>query len=171
MLSLAGAGNTRPTAREIADAAGISVRSVYVHFDDLDDLFRAAADRHLAQMAELLTPVDAALPLAERIAAVGRAAGRDPRAVRCGPPRRRAVGTAVPALADVLRQGRTVGRHDIERLFGAELGGRDDEDVALSAITTMMSAEAWDSLPGAGPLGRAAARGRRPCGRPLLEGA
>ena len=146
VLSLAGAGNARPTAREIADAAGISVRSVYVHFDDLDDLFRAAADRHLAQMAELLTPVAAGLPLAERIqAAVGQRVAIHE---RFGAVRRAAEQWAPqsPALAEVLRQGRTVGRQDIERLFGAELGGRDDEDVALSAITTMMSAEAWDSL-------------------------
>ena len=146
MLSLAGTGNARPTAREIADAAGISVRSVYVHFDDLDDLFRAAADRHLAHMAELLVPVDAALALPDRIAASveQRVAIHE----RFGAVRRAAEQWAPQsaALADLLRQGRAVSRNDIERLFGAELKGRGDEDITLSAITTLMSAAAWDSL-------------------------
>jgi AcrR family transcriptional regulator len=145
-LKLAGQGHARPTAREIADAAGISVRSVYVHFDDLDDLFRAAADRHFEQMASLLQPVDATLPLAERVAA-----STDQRIQiheRFGAVRRAAEQWAPqsPALAEMLRQGRIVGRQDIERLFGAELTGRADHDTSLSAITLLLGAEAWDSL-------------------------
>ena len=46
----------------------------------------------------------------------------------------------------MLRQGRVVGRQDIERLFGAELAGRADHDTTLSAITLLLGAEAWDSL-------------------------
>ena len=63
VLELAGTGDARPTAKEIADCAGISVRSVYVHFEDLDDLFRSAAARHFEQMASILQPVDASLPV------------------------------------------------------------------------------------------------------------
>ena len=146
VLELVGTGQTRPTAREIADAAGISVRSVYVHFDDLDDLFRAAADRHVGQMASLLQPVDATLDLAERIAAstdqriqIHEGFGAVRRAAEQWAPQS-------PALADVLRQGRLVGRQDIERLFGPELVGRPEHDTTLSAITLLLGAEAWDNL-------------------------
>src|SRR4051812_35437271 len=146
VLELVGEGHTRPTAREIADAAGISVRSVYVHFDDLDDLFRAAADRHFEQMASVLQPVDATLGLVERVAAstdqrvrIHEGFGAVRRAAEQWAPQS-------PALADVLRQGRVVGRQDIERLFGAELVGRTDHDTTLSAITLLLGAEAWDSL-------------------------
>ena len=162
-----------PTAREIADAAGISVRSVYVHFDDLDDLFRAAADRHFEQMASLLEPVDATLLIAERIAA-----STDQRIQiheRFGAVRRAAEQWAPqsPALDDVLRQGRTVGRQDIERLFGLELVGYADHDATLSAITLLLGAEAWDSLRGQGLSVTAAPRGGRPfrdppAGTPLM---
>jgi TetR/AcrR family transcriptional regulator of autoinduction and epiphytic fitness len=146
VLDLVTTGQTRPTAREIADAAGISVRSVYVHFDDLDDLFRAAADRHLEQMASLLQPVDATLDLEARVAA-----STDQRIQiheRFGAVRRAAEQWAPqsPALADVLRQARLVGRQDIERLFGTELSGRADHDTTLSAITLLLGAEAWDSV-------------------------
>jgi AcrR family transcriptional regulator len=146
VLLLVAEGSVRPTAREIADQAGISVRSVYVHFDDLDDLFRAAADRHFAAVADLLVPIDAGLPIEARVAAsvhqrvqLHERVGAVRRAAQLWAPQS-------PALAEVLRQGRLVGRRDIERLFGPELRGRVDEDVALSAITTLLGAEAWDSL-------------------------
>lgn len=146
VLELAASGVGRPTAREIADRAGISVRSVYVHFDDLDDLFRAAAARHTEQMASLLKPVDARLPLAERIAAATqqRVAIHE----NFGAVRRAAEQWAPvsPALADVLRAGRDSGRQDVERLFGPVVRGRSDDDIVLSALTLVLSAAAWDSL-------------------------
>ena len=146
VLELANSGIGRPTAREIADRAGISVRSVYVHFDDLDDLFRAAAARHTEQMTAFLTPVDATLPLPERITAatVQRVTIHE----NFGAVRRAAEQWAPvsPALADVLRSARDVGRQDAERLFGPALTGREDDDVVLGAITLLLGAAAWDSL-------------------------
>ena len=72
VLELVRAGNPRPTAKEIAARAGISLRSVYVHFDDLDDLFAAAGARQTEAVAHLLYPVDATLGRPERIAEVVR---------------------------------------------------------------------------------------------------
>ena len=146
VLELAGAGDARPTAKEIADRAGISVRSVYVHFDDLDDLFRAAAARHFEQMATLLHPVDAGLPLPERIAAT--TSQRIAINENFGAVRRAAEQWAPlsPALADVLRSGRDVGHQDIDRLFGPVLVGRADHDVALGAINLLLGPAAWDNL-------------------------
>jgi len=156
VLDLAAAGNARPTAREIADGAGISVRSVYVHFDDLDDLFRAAADRHFQDMASLLTPVDASLGLRERIEA--SADQRIEIHERSGGIRRAAEQWAPhsPALAEVLRRGRALARQDVERLFGPALGDRRDHDAMLSAVTVLLGAEAWDSLRAQGLSVRAA---------------
>lgn len=146
VLELAGTGDVRPTAKEIADRAGISVRSVYVHFEDLDDLFRSAAARHFELMASILQPVDASLPIPARIAAA-----TDQRVAiheNFGAVRRAAEQWAPlsPALAEVLRSGREVGRQDIERLFGTALDGRSDQDVVLGAITLLLGADAWDSL-------------------------
>jgi Bacterial regulatory proteins, tetR family. len=146
VLELANSGDARPTAREIADRAGISVRSVYVHFDDLDDLFRAAAARHFEQMDSLLQPVDASLPIAALIVAAAdqRVAIHE----NFGAVRRAAEQWAPlsPALAEVLRAGRDVGRQDIERLFGPVLRGRADHEIVLGAITLLLGANAWDSL-------------------------
>src|SRR5438045_8961086 len=70
LLGLIRDGDPRPTAREIAERANISLRSVYVHFDDLEDLFLAAAQRQMAIVASMIVPIAADVPLADRIDAV-----------------------------------------------------------------------------------------------------
>jgi TetR/AcrR family transcriptional regulator, regulator of autoinduction and epiphytic fitness len=79
LLALIGDGNPRPTAREIAERANVSLRSVYVHFDDLEDLFLAVAQRQMAQVVTMVTPISPDAPLADRIEAMCTQ--------RCGAPR------------------------------------------------------------------------------------
>lgn len=56
ILVLLGEGNTNPTAREIADRAHVSLRSVFRHFEDLDSLFLAAIERQAQRTAHLYEP-------------------------------------------------------------------------------------------------------------------
>lgn len=56
ILSLLGDGNLNPTAREIADRANVSLRSVFRHFEDLDSLFLAAIERQAKRTAHLYEP-------------------------------------------------------------------------------------------------------------------
>src|SRR3954453_22033541 len=70
LLDLLREGNLRPTAKEIAERAGTSLRSVYVHFDDLEDLFTAAAGRAIQQISALIEPIPASGPLEERLPAL-----------------------------------------------------------------------------------------------------
>ena len=62
-------GSFRPTAREIADHAGTSLRSVYVHFDDLEDLFCAAAERQGVAVAHFMVPIATTGDFATRLTA------------------------------------------------------------------------------------------------------
>src|SRR5687768_11953208 len=55
-------GDLRPTAPRIAERAGVSVRSVFQHFVDLESLFAAVADRWVERLAVLVVPVDPELP-------------------------------------------------------------------------------------------------------------
>lgn len=57
VVELVEGGNLSPTADEIAAAAGVARRSLYHHFDDLDDLMRAVIEQHLARYVDLLQPV------------------------------------------------------------------------------------------------------------------
>lgn len=58
MLGLYHRGVADPTALEIADQAGVSLRSVYYHFSDLESLAIEAVGRQRAQIEPLLiTPI------------------------------------------------------------------------------------------------------------------
>src|SRR5947199_2349875 len=60
-------GDLRPTAPRVAERAGVSVRTVWQHFDDLETLFVEAGRRDLEIAMTFVTPIDLGLPLATRI--------------------------------------------------------------------------------------------------------
>jgi AcrR family transcriptional regulator len=157
LLDLVMEGDPRPTAREIAARAGISLRSVYVHFDDLDDLFVAAVQVHLRDTAAVLTPVDASLPVPERIEAFARQ--RATLFERFGPVRRAAAvwAPSSDALRDALERGAAMAWHDTVRLFGALLTG-PDRVARLEAVNAAGSPGTWDHLRLGRALGDAEAR-------------
>ncbi len=53
LLEIIREGNLRPGASEIADRAGVSHRSIFRYFDDLDDLVRTAIDHAFAEAGPL----------------------------------------------------------------------------------------------------------------------
>lgn len=146
LLDLVRDGNPRPTAKEIAERAGVSLRSVYVHFDDLDDLFAAAVHRHVRDTAAYAEPIDATLPLRGRIAAFARQ--RATLFDTFGSVRRAANQWAPtsPALAHALERGQTVAWSDTVRLFGDEIPSGPRHDLRLEAINAAGSAATWDQL-------------------------
>jgi AcrR family transcriptional regulator len=54
LLDLFAEGNLRPGADEIAARSGVSRRSVFRYFDDLDSLDRVATERQLARVSHLI---------------------------------------------------------------------------------------------------------------------
>src|SRR5829696_7731046 len=67
LLALLEEGDMRPTAERIAERAGVSERSVFQHFPDREALFEAVARQQYERIVPTLTPVDASLPLPERL--------------------------------------------------------------------------------------------------------
>ena len=53
VLELFEEGNMNPGVHEVADRSGVSLRSVYRYFEDLDELITAAIDRHLERTRPL----------------------------------------------------------------------------------------------------------------------
>jgi AcrR family transcriptional regulator len=53
VLELFAEGNLDPGVHEVADRSGVSLRSVYRYFEDLDELITAAIDRHLQRTRPL----------------------------------------------------------------------------------------------------------------------
>jgi AcrR family transcriptional regulator len=68
-LALIDEGDLRPTGPRIAERAGVSVRSIFQHFDDLDALFSAVGQRVVVRIAGLIQPIDPADSLERRSAA------------------------------------------------------------------------------------------------------
>ena len=69
LLAIIREGNLRPGASEIADRAGVSHRSIFRYFDDLDDLVLTAIDHAFIEAGPLADIPDIGVgSLAERIA-------------------------------------------------------------------------------------------------------
>jgi TetR/AcrR family transcriptional regulator of autoinduction and epiphytic fitness len=121
LLALNDEGKLRPTAREIADQAGVSLRSVYVHFEDLEDLFSAAAAKQFERLMALYRPLPTEGPLVERLDAF---VDQRTRIMEAAAPVHRAAllqEPFSPALAEVMALTRKAGREEIGRVFRTEL--------------------------------------------------
>lgn len=148
VLELLSAGEIRPTAKQIAEQAGISLRSVYVHFEDLDGLFRAAHERSLATIVESWHPIDTDLPFDDRVRAFS--------AQRCDlmeSLRGVAHGAALHEpfsreIAAATRAMRQLERDEIAAVFGVELTRHDaaTRERLLDAACLVCDSGAWRTL-------------------------
>jgi AcrR family transcriptional regulator len=148
LLALIHDGHPRPTARQIAERAEISLRSVYVHFDDLEDLFCAAAQRQMAAVAPLLVTIERDAPLGERVEQLCAARARIYEQV--GPVGRAAELQAPfsPTLSRLLTRVREASKDEIGRLFEPELARLRPpaRSRRLAALDAALSAETWHVL-------------------------
>jgi TetR/AcrR family transcriptional regulator, regulator of autoinduction and epiphytic fitness len=148
LLELVGEGDLSPTAQRIADRAGVSVRSVYQHFNDVEGLFTEAADRARKNAEELREPIDPGLPLDERVdrfVAVRSAILEELRAFI------RAARLVEPS-SDELRKYRVKlekdARDELGRVFGRELSKADGSTrrQLVSALDLLSTWSAWEHL-------------------------
>lgn len=126
----------------------MSVRSVFQHFDDLEGLYAAVADRLVERLSHLRMTVDAAEPLDARIREIVRQRSVLLEAIT---PIRRAAAIHAPFSREVrsrLQAGHDFLRGEIERLFASELAGRHEPDrtTLLDALDTVLSWPSWDNL-------------------------
>jgi TetR/AcrR family transcriptional regulator, regulator of autoinduction and epiphytic fitness len=144
LLDLLGEGVLRPTAQQVAERSGVSLRSIFRIFDDVESLNAAASARQLSRVRHLFVDVMPTGSLADRIAEVVAINGRLYESV--APIRRAALRAAAesPALQEQLARARGWVRAEVERVFETELAGVD-RDVA-SAVELALSFEAWEQL-------------------------
>ena len=80
MRTLHGEGDLRPRASCIAERAGVGKRTVWQQFADMEALLVEASRRDLEILMTMLWPINAGLPLDERITRFVSRNGRDLRA-------------------------------------------------------------------------------------------
>jgi AcrR family transcriptional regulator len=147
-IALVDEGDVRPTALGVAERAGVSVRSVFQHFEDLEGLYAAIANRLVERLGGIRVVVDPTLPLPERITEV---AATRARMLEMYTPIRRAAAVHAPFSPEVrsrLQRGHEMLRAELEAVFADVLSQRDDADRVqlLDVLDTMLSWPAWEHL-------------------------
>jgi AcrR family transcriptional regulator len=140
-------GGPFPSAGEVAARAGVSERTVFRHFADLDTLFLAAAAHQRPVLVTYLAPVPDAPELEKRIAALVKL--RSKLYEEIAPVRRVAVRLAAghPVMAETLGEAYRGARAQVSAVFADELSraGRSKPAV-LDEIDLVLSWPAWDTL-------------------------
>lgn len=148
LLDLIESGTPAPTAEEIAERSGISVRTVFRLTEDIESLHAAAVTRQMERTAHLYVMLPSSGPLVARV----RALVKNRSAVFEGIARVRRVGVrlmeASPQIAEGLRRHHRMLRAQVELVFSMELATipRARREVALNALDVACSWETWDQL-------------------------
>ncbi len=139
-------GELRPTAERIAERAGVSERSVFQHFRDREALVEAVSHQQYERVIREVEPVDASLPLAERLDAFvtqrARLLEQVSPVVRAG----RLFEHESDVAAGWLTTARSAAANEVERVFRRELQRAEagERAVLLAALVSAGSWAAWE---------------------------
>ncbi len=149
LLDLINEGDLQPTAARIAERAGVSLRLVFHHFNDLETIYAALAKRQLERVAPLMKPaISPSIPLASRI---GEFVAQRARMFEFISPVRRSAllrEPFTPSLAKQLSGARGLARRQIQTAFDPELAAHEGAErrELLNALDVALSWDAWDMM-------------------------
>ncbi len=140
-------GGPVPGAAQVARRAGVSERTVFRHFADLDSLFLAAATQQRPIFATYLTPRPGMAELDKRIAAIARL--HSALFEEIAPVRRVALRVAMdhPSLGALVEEANRAARRQLEETFLPELkraGGK--RRLLLDELDLVTNWFSWDAL-------------------------
>jgi AcrR family transcriptional regulator len=148
LLALIDDGELAPTAPRIAQRAGVSLRSIYQHFEDLEALFGAASARQIERVLDMATRIPPEGDVEARVEAftVQRA-----RILEAMTPVRRAALLQEPfsaQLRDSRRRMESLGRSEIGHLFASELDrlAPADRKEVHAGLEVASGWAAWDHM-------------------------
>jgi AcrR family transcriptional regulator len=146
LLDLVDEGHLRPPAADVARRAGVSLRSVFQHFADLETLFQVAGDRHRQRWAHLEPLPELPAELGARIAAI---AAHRARSMETASPMVRAANLQAPfspAIAARQAAGRVRLRETLAAAFAPELRGAPEPERLLDGVEVAASWPTWEHL-------------------------
>jgi AcrR family transcriptional regulator len=147
LVSLLAEGDAEPTARAVAERAGVSLRLVFHHFADMDDLYHYVAALQLRYEWSTLARVSPDLDLPTRVDRT--AAERAVLFERVGPVRRAiARRTSSPGVKRATAAADALLLEHLKDTFTPELDALSEAERAerLEAVDTVASWEAWDRM-------------------------
>jgi AcrR family transcriptional regulator len=143
LLELLDEGRPEPTAAEIADRAGVALRSIAQHFNTREQLLAALAEKHLARLPTT-EPASATGTFDERLASfVGARTKTLEASVAIRQVGRNAEGR-FEAISAAFKEVGRARRKELQRFFSAELAS--SEPWTLEAADATSSGAFWDSL-------------------------
>lgn len=145
LLALHDDGDLTPTAQRVAARAGVALRTVYGHFNDMETLYAEAGERELRRLYAVAEVVPADLPLAERVDQFCRSRAR---VLEYLMPVMRATRLREPFSPQLARnRARYIASADAEvaRVFAQELSGPRGAAM-LDALYLATGGPAWDAL-------------------------
>ena len=142
LLELIAEGDLKASPERIVERAGVSLRTLWTNFKDLEGLYAAVNDRLIEIIDEHHRPVSPDLPLESRVRLFCEQRGRS---LEMATPAARAAALRLPYSAQ-LRRNRAVHnartQAEIEAVFAPELG---DESL-LRALVVNTTWSAWSVL-------------------------
>jgi TetR/AcrR family transcriptional regulator of autoinduction and epiphytic fitness len=147
LLSLLDEGNLTTTAAAIAERAGVSERSLFQHFSDREALFEAVAREQYERIMPTLHPIDATLPLDERIEQFTRQRARLYERISGLQRAALLIEHESPAVSGWLTAVRRALAAEVERVFHRELETipPDEREAAGAALVSVCAWPAWES--------------------------
>lgn len=147
-VTLIDGGELSPTAPVIAEKAGVSLRTVFQHFNELEMLHAAVAERQTERLRAVAVRLPTDRPLDERIRLLATQRARVLEMLT--PVRRSAMlreHSSAAIRASIMRL-QQMGRREVERLFAAELDalGAQERAATLAALDGATSWHLWEML-------------------------
>jgi AcrR family transcriptional regulator len=148
LVDLLREGGPDPTAKTIAERAGVSLRLVFHHFTDIDDLYRAVATLQLERHWGDLPRFPATMPLATRIERLVRQRSilyEEISPVRRGALRR---GRTSEDVINFISYTDRLLRENLSAAFAPELNALPESEHSdlLVALDAVSSWETWEHL-------------------------
>jgi TetR/AcrR family transcriptional regulator of autoinduction and epiphytic fitness len=139
-------GDSAPTSRRIAEQAGVSERTIFQHFADLEALHTAIAKHHIDAVSREHRLVSPTLPLPARAREFARQRGQ----LLEGMTALRRVALRYEADSRALQQSRlrwtALARSELMQTFGSELASAHNPAATLAAAQAVTSWAYWDEL-------------------------
>jgi TetR/AcrR family transcriptional regulator of autoinduction and epiphytic fitness len=144
LTALLDEGRIEPTAAEIAERAGVAVRSIAQHFASREELLLAVSEHHATRLRRPV--IEAGLPFEERLA---KLVGERGRALEASRAMRGAAAVVIahsPSVARALERVAKERRRETAEIFAVEIARAADPESAERTLALVTSGRAWDAM-------------------------
>jgi len=151
-------GRIEPTAADVAERAGVAVRSIAQHFATREELLLAVAAHHSQRLEHDHGALDGGESFEQRLDRFVAVRARELEASRAMRGAAAVVQARSPAVQDALQRAAERRRAEAARVFAAEIARTRDPKATERTVALITSGRAWDALRTDMRLGQKAAR-------------